>query len=153
MNARPAILSLSLLLCNGVPVSADTDFGRLFTNAAQRGRLDQLRAALSANRKIKLPDKKRPASKNIPSTRYYSIKGVVKRSDGKDQVWINEQSLSTGSTDKGYHLVRNPDGSYSVRLRIPGKTGEIRLKPGQTYLLDSDKTLESYDVTLPGKTK
>ncbi len=156
MRDKPVILSGSLLLLLSVKaafVLAGTDFGTLFTDAAQRNKLDQLRAALSKSKKVTLPAKQKQPRKNIPATRYYSVKGVVKRSDGKDQVWINEQSLSTDSAGKSYHLIRNPDGSYSVKLKIPGKVKRVELKPGQTYLLDTDKTIENYDVELPKKSK
>jgi len=122
-----------------VPASAQERFGRLFFTPAQRASLDiarsqRARAALST-------EKPEQEAAPVPQTITYS--GVLRRSDGKTTVWINNQPVNDQESAGAAAIVGQvrPDGS--VTLQVPQSGRSVILKPGQSVELLSGAVEEA----------
>lgn len=132
------------------------DGHRLFTTAAERERLQALRAERAEReaRRDGAPEESgraasgggsaaRAAPQPEPPPRV-DLRGFVRRSGGPDAVWVNDGSTLSGETLEGDIRVRawGRDGS-TVRITLPdGRT--IRLKPGQTWDPETGRVRDSY---------
>lgn len=142
---------ISLTVCcalaaaaTSVPAPAQEQLGRLFFTPAQRASLDgarsqRARAALST-------EKTEQEATPVPQTITYS--GVLRRSDGKTTVWINNQPVHDREPAGGGIIVGRvrPDGS--VTLQVPQSGRNVILKPGQSVELLSGAVEEGYSRNL-----
>lgn len=102
--------------------------GRLFFTPTERAALDQQRR----NDGVSLPQ----------NAVGITINGLVKRSDGKNTVWINGVA----------HEERAPEGALKERRIAPGQVSgrvtesgqSVTLKAGQTFYPDSGEVHEGY---------
>ncbi len=152
MNKWPDVFLLWILvlasLASPLQAEPDADFGRLFSTAQERSRLDSLRqnramqTARSQSGSIAAP-----VAAELPEP--VTMQGYVKRSDGATTLWINNQPLQENSTldqveigrlTSQKNAVRN--GSDSLHIRIPATGKQVRLKAGQVYAPESDQILE-----------
>jgi len=122
-----------------VPAPAQEQLGRLFFTPAQRASLDvarsqRARAALST-------EKPEQEAAPVPQTITYS--GVLRRSDGKTTVWINNQPVNDRESAGAAAIVGQvrPDGS--VTLQVPQSGRSVILKPGQSVELLSGAVEEA----------
>jgi len=122
-----------------MPAPAQERFGRLFFTPAQRASLDvarsqRARAALST-------EKPEQEAAPVPQTITYS--GVLRRSDGKTTVWINNQPVNDQESAGAAAIVGQvrPDGS--VTLQVPQSGRSVILKPGQSVELLSGAVEEA----------
>ena len=122
-----------------VPAPAQERLGRLFFTPAQRASLDvarsqRARAALST-------EKPEQEAAPVPQTITYS--GVLRRSDGKTTVWINNQPVNDQESAGAAAIVGRvrPDGS--VTLQVPQSGRSVILKPGQSVELLSGAVEEA----------
>jgi hypothetical protein len=122
-----------------VPAPAQERLGRLFFTPAQRASLDvarsqRARAALST-------EKPEQEAAPVPQTITYS--GVLRRSDGKTTVWINNQPVNDEESAGAAAIVGRvrPDGS--VTLQVPQSGRSVILKPGQSVELLSGAVEEA----------
>jgi len=122
-----------------VPAPAQERIGRLFFTPAQRASLDvarsqRARAALST-------EKPEQEAAPVPQTITYS--GVLRRSDGKTTVWINNQPVHDRESAGAAAIVGRvrPDGS--VTLQVPQSGRSVILKPGQSVELLSGAVEEA----------
>ncbi|MCW5605442.1 MAG: hypothetical protein KIT18_12945 [Burkholderiales bacterium] len=117
--------------------------GRLFFTPAQRAQLD---VARSDKHRAVFEQEKQPVP--LPETVTYS--GVVRRSDGKSTVWINNRAINerelAGSDLPVTGRVR-PDGALT--LRIPQTDQRVDLKVGQSAEIVSGTIEEPYSRHLP----
>ncbi|HLF39525.1 MAG TPA: hypothetical protein VI545_07560 [Burkholderiales bacterium] len=127
-----------------VPAPAQERLGRLFFTPAQRASLDvarsqRARAALST-------EKPEQEAAPVPQTITYS--GVLRRSDGKTTVWINNQPVHDRESAGAAAIVGRvrPDGS--VTLQVPQSGRSVSLKPGQSVELLSGTVEEGYSRKL-----
>jgi hypothetical protein len=127
-----------------VPAPAQERLGRLFFTPAQRASLDvarsqRARAALST-------EKPEQEAAPVPQTITYS--GVLRRSDGKTTVWINNQPVNDRESAGAAAIVGRvrPDGS--VTLQVPQSGRSVILKPGQSVELLSGAVEEGYSRKL-----
>ena len=127
-----------------VPAPAQERVGRLFFTPAQRASLDvarsqRARAALST-------EKPEQEAAPVPQTITYS--GVLRRSDGKTTVWINNQPVHDRESAGAAAIVGRvrPDGS--VTLQVPQSGRSVSLKPGQSVELLSGAVEEGYSRKL-----
>ena len=127
-----------------VPAPAQERLGRLFFTPAQRASLDvarsqRARAALST-------EKPEQEAAPVPQTITYS--GVLRRSDGKTTVWINNQPVHDRESAGAAAIVGRvrPDGS--VTLQVPQSGRSVSLKPGQSVELLSGAVEEGYSRKL-----
>lgn len=116
------LLSGLLFVIQSAPVNAyqESDLGNLFFTVQERKRIDDQRSG-------KVVEKVRPQV-----VHRVSVKGFVKRSDGKNVVWTNNGSTLS---KKPIHNVtvheRSINKKNQVGLTIDGKW--VRLKPGESW--------------------
>jgi hypothetical protein len=132
---RSVLLMLALLLPTTV-YGAET-LGRLFFSPDQRAQLDMLRT----KRVVASQTKEEPPPEVV------TYNGIVRRSDGKTTVWVNNQSMSEADLrDKPAIAGRvSRDGKIVLQATQPG-TARTQLKVGQSAELLSGQVAESYNA-------
>ena len=120
--------------------SAQERLGRLFFTPAQRASLDVARSQRA--RAAVATEKAEQEATPVPQTITYS--GVLRRSDGKTTVWINNQPVHDRESAGAAAIVGRvrPDGS--VTLQVPQTGRSVSLKPGQSVELLSGAVEEAY---------
>jgi hypothetical protein len=138
---------ISLALCAALaavalpsPAPAQERIGRVFFTPAQRASLDVARSQRA--RTALATDKTEQEATLVPQTITYS--GVVRRSDGKTTVWINNQAIHDRESSGAAAIVGRvrPDGS--VTLQVPQSGRSVSLKPGQSVELLSGAVEEGF---------
>jgi hypothetical protein len=116
----------------------------LFFTPAQRASLDVARSQRA--RAAVATEKSEVEATPVPQTITYS--GVVRRSDGKTTVWINNQPVHDRESAGAAAIVGRvrPDGS--VTLQVPQSGRSVNLKPGQSVELLSGAVEEGYSRRL-----
>jgi len=142
---------ISLTVCcalaaaaTSVPAPAQEPLGRLFFTPAQRASLDVARSQRA--RTALATEKTEQEATPVPQTITYS--GVLRRSDGKTTVWINNQPVHDRESAGAATIVGRvrPDGS--VTLQVPQSGRSVILKPGQSVELLSGAVEEGYSRKL-----
>ncbi len=130
---RSVLLMLALLLPTTV-YGAET-LGRLFFSPDQRAQLDMLRT----KRVVASQTKEEPPPEVV------TYNGIVRRSDGKTTVWVNNQALSEADLrDKPAIAGRvSRDGTILLQATQPGTT-RAQLKVGQSAELLSGRVEERF---------
>ena len=123
--------------------------GHLFTSEQERNRLDYIRSQkIVVKKKSEAPeevDELLEADKVeeavIRDT--INIRGLVKRSDGKNSAWINDSNTYEGDLDTLYIKV-GPDGisNDTVKIQMPDNETEVELRVGEAYDPNSEQVLE-----------
>ncbi|HYH40460.1 MAG TPA: hypothetical protein VD867_00635, partial [Burkholderiales bacterium] len=111
--------------------------GRLFFTPTERAQLDLARSQKKAPAEAAAPAAELPP---LPQTVTYG--GIVRRSDGKSMLWLNNQLVDEKEALSGLNLkgrVR-PDGA--VTLRVPQTGGSIDVKVGQSVELHTGRVGE-----------
>lgn len=140
-NGKLILLVVFCALVGGtVPATAQEPIGRLFFTPAQRSSLDvariqRARATLSTER---VSEEAAPVAQTI------TYDGMVRRSDGKSTVWINNRPVNDQEPVSGATLVGRVRADGSVSLQIPQSGRSVDLKPGQSIELLSGAVEESY---------
>jgi len=135
----PLVLACALVALSA-PAPAEP-LGRLFYTPDQREALDTAR-----NKKTRgNPDteKEKPAVEAPPAPEIVTYGGIVRRSDGKTTVWLNNRAVN--EKDKGSGAVLSavrPDGR--VTLHSPQTGRNVDLKVGQRAELLSGSVEEGY---------
>lgn len=139
---------ISLVACGtlaaaaiSVPASAQERLGRMFFTPAQRASLDVARSQ-RARAAVATEKSEQEEATPVPQTITYS--GVLRRSDGKTTVWINNQPVHDRESAGAAAIVGRvrPDGS--VTLQVPQSGRSVTLKPGQSVELLSGAVEEAY---------
>ncbi len=127
-------LALLVLLAPLTAYGADT-LGRLFFTPDQRAQLDTLRT----KRVVASQTKEEPPPEVV------TYNGIVRRSDGKTTVWVNNQAFSEADLrDKPAIAGRvSRDGKIVLQTTQSGNA-RTQLKVGQTAELLSGQVAESY---------
>jgi len=142
---------ISLTVCcalaaalTSVPAPAQERLGRLFFTPAQRASLDVARSQRA--RTALATENTEQEAAPVPQTITYS--GVLRRSDGKTTVWINNQPVHDRESAGAAAIVGRvrPDGS--VTLQVPQSGRSVILKPGQSVELLSGAVEEGYSRRL-----
>ena len=133
-----SLLAALILLMPLVASGADAPLGRLFFTPDQRAQLDMLRT----KRVVASQTKEEPAPEVV------TYNGIVRRSDGKTTVWVNNQALSEADLrDKPAIAGRvGRDGRIVLQAAQSGTTAKTQLKVGQTAELLSGQVAESYNA-------
>jgi hypothetical protein len=124
---------LGALFCSNA-VFAEYDpaaLQKLFTDKKQRAQID---AARSGN----LPTEGGQVTDQV------KVSGYVKRSDGKDVVWLNNGS-TLESNRQGNLRVRQSDIGADKRVTVTVDGRTVRLKPGETWHKETGKIIDSAD--------
>lgn len=116
----------------------------MFFTPAQRASLDVARSQRA--RTALSTEKPEQEAAPVPQTITYS--GVLRRSDGKTTVWINNQPVQDRESAGAAAIVGRvrPDGS--VTLQVPQSGRSVTLKPGQSVELLSGAVEEGYSRRL-----
>jgi hypothetical protein len=119
-------------------------FDRLFLTAKERQKLDEIRR--NGGRVDTPAAEEAPATPTAKATDdSVLLSGVLFRGDGKYMVWINGQSaLSDDRPDAQVPASRLHKGNERIPLEKNGE--KMFLKPGQIWLPDEGKAVESYTV-------
>lgn len=134
---RCLALACALLLV-AEPVAAAELLGRLFFTPPQRASLDVARSQKS---RTTLSAEKEEAAP-VPEVVTYG--GMVRRSDGKTTVWINNRAIHDKDAAAGRSMVNQvrPDGG--IALQVPQTGRSVDLKVGQSVELLSGSIEEGY---------
>ena len=129
------LTAIVLMLC--ASAAANADFGRLFFTPAQRATLDNAR---KQNIRIEIGSDNEQAAAPVPQN--VSVNGVVRSSDGKSTVWLNNRAV-TGKNAGGLNVSINKNDSR-VKLSVPESGRSVDLKVGQTVEIVSGTIAEGY---------
>jgi hypothetical protein len=135
VRLAPFALVLTLL---APPAVAAEPLGRLFYTPDQRSSLDTARSKRA--RTALATEKEEPPAPPSPEVVTYG--GMVRRSDGKTTVWLNNHAV--GEKEAASRLVGKvrPDGSVTLQSPQTGKNVELRV--GQRAELLSGRVEEVY---------
>jgi hypothetical protein len=126
-----------LLFCAGTAVSAD--LGRMFFTPEQRATLDNAR---KKNLRIEIgTDNVQPPAAPVPQN--LSVNGIVRRSDGKSTIWLNNRAVIEPRAD-GINVVTGKNDNR-VKLTDPASGRSVDLKVGQTVEILSGTIQENYE--------
>jgi hypothetical protein len=140
-SISPALLLL--LTINSPAFAADEaiKLERLFTDRKTRAELDQARNQYSAER-LEILANQQELDENLPAE--VRMDGVVIRSNGTTEAWVNGSSTLKGA---GQELLNRPRSAGGNRFRVTLPGGEeVVLKPGQVYSLERQRVLEGYEA-------
>jgi hypothetical protein len=137
---RGFALSCALLLIAESAAAAEP-LGRLFFTPAQRSSLD---VARSQKTRVTV-ETESTDERTAPAPEILTYGGMVRRSDGKTTIWINNRALHEKETVRGTSIVNRPRPDGSIRLQIPQSNRSVDLKVGQSVELLSGAVEENYD--------
>jgi hypothetical protein len=132
MSAR--LLAVVILVC-GTGAGA-AELGRMFYTPAQRATLDNAR---KQNIKVDIGNDNEQAA---PVPQNLSVNGLVRRSDGKSTVWMNNR-IVTDRNVSGVAVVPSRNDNR-VKLTVPDSGRSVDLKVGQTIEVVSGRIEESF---------
>lgn len=142
------MVAADLAFARPLQAAPDTGFGRLFSTAQERSRLDSLRQQRTLQT-TRLQDATPPTVVPVEPSPPITLQGYVKRSDGAATVWINNQPVQENSALEQVEVGRLSKqknaagtGSDSLNIRIPATGKQVRLKAGQVYAPETDQVLE-----------
>lgn len=118
--------------------SAVPTIGRLFYTPAERAQLD---IARRAKPRPQAPQAEAPPAPPPPQVVSYG--GIVRRSDGKAMLWINNRLVEEKEALAGLNLKGKvgPDGA--VTLQVPETGGSLEIKVGQSVEVHTGKVAET----------
>jgi hypothetical protein len=123
------------------------EIGRLFFTPAERAQLDVARTQKKTAAAAAAP----AVEEETPPPQVVTYGGLVRRSDGKSMLWLNDRLLDEKEALTGPALqgkVR-PDGAVS--LRTPQSGSSVEIKVGQSVELLSGKVAEGRSIEPPPK--
>ena len=134
---KRVMLSFALIAAAHSAIPAEP-FGKFFFTPAERAALDQARMQKQR------PQTKTEAAAPAPAApQMLTYGGVVRRSDGKAVLWLNNRPVDEKDALSSFSVegrVR-PDGAVTVQ--IPGTRRSVELKAGQTVELGTGAVGES----------
>lgn len=132
MRLLPALL----LLIFAQLAPAAEPLGRLFYTPEQRTQLDALRT----QRVVATQVRDEPVPENV------TYNGIVRRSDGKTTVWVNNEAMTEAELRVKQSIVGRVDRNGRILLQTPQASGaaQLQLKVGQSAELLSGKIDEPY---------
>lgn len=135
MKGYTAILLLALAQ---IAQAADpVPIGRIFFTPEQRAQLDLLRTQKAVATQVR--------DEPIPENVTYN--GIVRSSDGKTTVWVNNEVLTDAALRLKQSIVGRVDRNGRILLQTQATgAAQLQLKVGQTAELFSGKVDEPYAV-------
>lgn len=138
MRLRAAAI-LALTFIAGAAGAAE--LGRMFYTPAQRATLDNAR---KQNIRVEIgndnSEQQQPSAAPVPQN--VSVNGVIRRSDGKNTIWLNNHAIS--EQQAGGINAAVGKGDNRVHLRVPESGRSVDLKVGQTVEIVSGTIEENY---------
>lgn len=138
----------AILLLAALPAANAADLaGRLFFTPDQRAQLDQLRKQKAVASQ----------ARDEPAPETVTYNGIIRRSDGRTTVWMNNQPMSAAELRSGQSVAGTVSRDGRIVLQNPqaGNGAKLELKVGQSATLLSGKVDESFSSqrATPAKTK
>ena len=106
---------------------------KLFTTSNQRQKIDAFRKGNNIG-----------AVREQVGPTDVKIQGIVKRSNGKNTVWVNGQSTLESNTVGGVRVNSGTIDSRTNKVAISVNNKSVRLKPGQVWSEDTGQISDSY---------
>lgn len=132
---------LAIVLLANVGAAAAADLGRLFFTPTQRATLDNARRQ-NIRVEIGTDGSEQQPTAAAPAPQIMSVNGIIRRSDGKSTVWVNNQPVAeTGAG--GVKAVPGKTGER-VHLTVPDNSRSVDLKVGQSVEILSGRIEEGY---------
>lgn len=127
---------LLLAIVQIVQAADPAPLGRIFFTPEQRAQLDTLRTQKTVASQVR--------DEPIPENVTYN--GIVRRSDGKTTVWVNNEAMTDAELRVKQSIVGRVDRNGQILLQTPQVTGaaQLQLKVGQSAELLSGKIDETY---------
>jgi hypothetical protein len=126
---------LGFALC-GICPAAET-VGRFFFTPAERAQLDLARAQ---NRAPQL--KSAEPAETAPAPQVLTYSGIVRRSDGRSVLWLNNKPLDEKEALSGLAVKGRVRSDGGVTVQVPQTGRNIDLKVGQSVELNSGAVAE-----------
>ncbi|MDB5903016.1 MAG: hypothetical protein JWM26_1894 [Betaproteobacteria bacterium] len=137
---KPALASLALAaLCAAGTAGAAQPIGRLFFTPAERAQLDNARA----QKRVPQPAAAAQPVDTRPETQVVTYNGIVRRSDGKSILWLNNKPADEKEALSGLAITGRVKADGGVTLQVPGSGSSVDLKVGQRAELQTGKVSES----------
>ncbi len=134
--ARGLVLLCLLAIANAASAA---ELGRMFFTPAQRATLDNARKQ-NIRAEIGNENEQQPAAAPVPQN--VSVNGVIRRSDGKNTIWLNNRVVN--EQQPGSLNAAIGKGDNRVRLNVLESGRNVDLKVGQTVEIVSGTIEESY---------
>lgn len=134
-------LLLTLLIAALPAAHAAELAGRLFYTPEERAQLDQLRTQKAVASQVR----------DEPTPETVTYNGIIRRSDGKTTIWMNNQPMSAAELRSGQAITGSVSRDGRILLQNPqaGVGGRVELKVGQSATLSSGKVDESFSQQRP----
>jgi hypothetical protein len=119
------------------------ELGRLFFTPAERAQLDLARTQKKA------PPPPPPAAQTLeapPAPEIVNYGGIIRRSDGKSMLWINDRVAEEREALGALSLKGAVRSDGAVTLQVPQSGGTIEVKVGQSVDLQSGRVAEGHKV-------
>ena len=113
--------------------------GRLFYSPAERAQLD---IARTLKKPAPATAAAAPAPVAEPASQVVTYGGIVRRSDGRSTLWINNRPVDEKEALSGAGLKGRVRADGAVSLQIPERAGTIDIKVGQSVELQSGRVAE-----------
>ena len=141
MTARRLAL---IILMAGAGTAAGAEFGRMFFTPAQRAALDNFRNQNIQSAVVVEDDRDKDLVAPPPPSgpERMRVNGMVRRSDGKNSVWINSRAVDAGQPG-GVNVVPGKNDNR-VKLTAPQSGRSFELKVGQSVEVLSGTIEEGY---------
>jgi hypothetical protein len=146
MMVRLALAGILVVLAApAAAAAADAPLGRLFFTPSQRASLDVARK--QRTRATVATERTEEDVQPVPQTVTYG--GMVRRSDGRTTVWLNDRAINDAKAGSGPTIIRQvrPDGA--VTLEMPQSSRRVDLKVGQSVEVLSGSVSEQYRRQTP----
>lgn len=119
----------------------NSQFDRLFSSAHTRAGLNEARMKFRIDESIPAEDETAIQQRNI------KLNGVLIRSDGSSQIWINDKAQADGAGPvEAARLKKANTAQVSVTMR---DGTQVLLKPGEIYSLETGAIREAYEQRQP----
>lgn len=139
VSVLPGCALAAAVLATPAPAAEQERLGRLFFTPAQRASLDVARAQRARTTVGTEGD----GQEAVPAAQSITYGGLVRRSDGRTTMWLNNQPIhDTASPGAGIVTRVRPDGT--ITLQAPQSARSVDLKPGQSVELLSGTIEEGY---------
>ena len=135
-------LFVGFALC-GLAPAAET-FGRFFFTPAERAQLDLARVQ---NRTPQL--KSAEPAETAPAPQVLTYSGIVRRSDGKSVLWLNNRPVDENEALSGLAVRGRVRSDGGVTVQVPQTGRSIDLKVGQSVELNSGTIAEGTVRNVP----
>lgn len=121
------------------PAPAQAPIGRLFFTPTERAQLDIARMQRKPAPQTTAAAEPAEAT---PPPQTVTYGGIVRRSDGRSMLWINNRLVEEKDALKGLSLKGKVKSDGSVTLQVPQTGGSIDVKVGQSVELQTGRVGE-----------